>query len=86
MGKGLERKLIIWKLCNHPNYDSLLKQKLEGYANYVKVNPNQNASARKFKHLQQIAKRLEKTSPLYDWDEKYLEPKPFKGVMPVIVY
>ncbi len=21
VGKGIERKLIIWKLCNHPNYD-----------------------------------------------------------------
>ena len=86
MGKGENRKLIIWKLCNHPKYEFLQNEIFKSYEDYLKSNPNDNYEKRAFKEFKNIVKRLEKTSPLYDWDENYLEPKPFKGVMPVIVY
>jgi hypothetical protein len=84
VGKGIERKLIIWKLCNHPNYESFLADRLVKYKEYIEENPKEKATIKKFKHIQQIVKRLEKVKPIYDWNPSYLTPKPFKGVLPII--
>jgi len=84
VGKGENRKLIIWKLCNHPRYESFLKETTKSYEDYLKENPKDKSEARAFKEFKALVKRLEKVAPLYEWDEKYLEPKPFKSVMPII--
>ncbi|MBU2996047.1 hypothetical protein KO500_06360 [Cellulophaga baltica] len=84
VGKGENRKLIIWKLCNHPKYDLFLQETIKSYEDYLKENPKDKSEVKAYKEFKSLAKRLEKTKPLYDWDASYLTPKPFKGVMPII--
>ncbi|WP_159019875.1 hypothetical protein [Algibacter sp. L3A6] len=84
VGKGENRKLIIWKLCNHPKYESFLKETIKSYEDYLEENPKDKSEVKAYKEFNRLVDRLEKVKPIYNWDSSYLRPKPFKGVLPII--
>ncbi|WP_405398984.1 hypothetical protein [Maribacter sp. Asnod2-G09] len=74
-GDGVEKKVIIWKLCNHPKYQNYVQVLIQSYVDYLEENPNDKWAIKDFKKIKDIVKRLEKTEPLYTWDERYLIKK-----------
>ena len=75
-GDALFKKLVIWKFCNHPNYEEYKIEKLKLIESRLQEKSNDKIYKRNYTKLKKILKTLEKTEPLYDWDNKYLEKKP----------
>ncbi|OAZ04118.1 hypothetical protein [Flavobacterium succinicans] len=76
-GDGFYKKVIIWKLCSHPGYNDLVEEMLEIFAQELKESPKDKFLKKDYDKYLKILKTLEKTKPLYEWDEKYLIQKPY---------
>lgn len=76
-GDGFYKKVIIWKLCKHPGYNELIEEMLEIFMQELKESPKDKLLKKDYDKYIKIIKTLEKTKPLYDWDEKYLIQKPY---------
>jgi hypothetical protein len=74
-GYGMEKKIVIWYLCNHPNFTKFIKDLIDSYIQYLNENPSDPWSKKDFKRLQSLLKRLEAVKPLYEWSDSYLIPK-----------
>ncbi len=81
---GLYKKLVVWYLSRHPKYEDYKNFHVERYKQAIVSAPNNKKYKKSFEEFERLVKRLEKTSPLYEWDDSYLTPKPFKGVVPQI--
>ncbi|QYS89496.1 hypothetical protein [Flavobacterium davisii] len=76
-GDGFYKKVIIWKLCSHPRYNELIEEMLEIFNVELKEAPKDKLLKKDYDRYIKIIKTLEKTKPLYEWDEKYLIQKPY---------
>lgn len=70
-GYGPEKKLVIWKLCNHPRYEEHAKFMYERIKEGLKAEPKNES----YKGLIKLIEKLEKVKPIYDWDDSYLVKK-----------
>ena len=77
-GYGMKKKMIIWKLCNHPRYEAFKKERVQVYEQSILKSPNDKGKQIEFKELLSFLKRLDTTKPLYEWDDSYLIAKPLK--------
>lgn len=76
-GDGFYKKVIIWKLCSHPCYYNLIEEMLGIFKLELEETPNDKLLKKDYDKYLKIIKTLEKTKPLYEWDEKYLIQKPY---------
>ena len=74
-GDGFSKKVIIWKLCSHPNYELLTNGMLKMFAQEIEDSPNDKLLKKDYKKYLNLIKVLENTKPLYEWDEAYLIKK-----------
>jgi hypothetical protein len=72
-GYGMKKKMIIWKLCNHPKYEAFKSERVQIYEKSIEKAPNDKGLQQEFKDLLKFLKRLNATPPLYDWDDSYLK-------------
>jgi len=77
-GDAFYKKAIIWKLCSHPKYRELTEKMIESFKQELIEGPNDNLLKKDYAHYFKILNTLEKTEPMYEWNEKYLVAKPFK--------
>ncbi len=75
-GYGMKKKMIIWKLCNHPKYDVFVNERLLIYDKFMAESPNDISLKKEYNELLTFLKKLEKIKPMYEWDDKYLIAKP----------
>jgi hypothetical protein len=68
---GRYKKLIIWRLCNHPEYDSYMDEIILLIENALKINPNEKFYHQHLNAHKELKEVLAKSFPLYEWDEKY---------------
>ena len=71
--EGMEKKLIVWWLCGHPNYDKFKRERLAVYEDEMETL--EAYDQRCYKSLLTAIKRLEKVKPLYEWDSSWLEQR-----------
>lgn len=76
-GDALFKKIIIWKLCSHPQYNEFITKKTVALAKRLNEIPNDKFFKNSYNRFLKLLKTLEKTKPLYEWDETYLIQKPF---------
>jgi hypothetical protein len=69
----MKKKMIIWKLCNHPRYEEFKNARVQVYENSILNAPNDKGLQQEFKDLLKFLKRLDATPLLYDWDNSYLK-------------
>ncbi|WP_431244900.1 hypothetical protein ACQ9BO_12160 [Flavobacterium sp. P21] len=74
---ALFKKIIIWKLCSHPQYNNFTDKKTEQLTKRLLEIPKDKSFKKNYDRYIKILKTLEKTKPLYEWDEKYLIEKPY---------
>ena len=71
--EGMKKKLIVWWLCGHPNYDKFKRERLAVYEDDMETLDAYDQ--RCYKSLLTTIKRLEKVTPLYVWDGSWLEQR-----------
>lgn len=76
-GDGFYKKVIIWKLCSHPKYNELTEEMLDIFIKEIKESPKDKLLKKDYDKYIKILKTLEKTKPLYAWDDSYLIQKPY---------
>ncbi|WP_456315326.1 hypothetical protein [Pseudomonas shirazensis] len=74
---GFYKKVIIWKLCSHPGYEKLIDEMLDIFAEELKESPKDKFLKKDYDKYIKILKILEKTKPLYSWDDSYLIQKQY---------
>lgn len=79
-GYGFYKKVVIWKLCSHRNFELLTKNMLNIFEKELKYSHGDTFLIKDFNHYNNILKCLEKVKPIYDWDENYLIKKPLETV------
>ena len=84
--KFLEKKMIIWYQTNHPEYEDFKKFNLNRLEKRIAESSNENPEKTKkvLIGFNELIDRLEKTNPIYKWDNSYLKVKPFKGQLPLL--
>lgn len=84
--KFLEKKMIIWYQTNHPEYEDFKKFNLNRLEKRIAESSNENPEKTKkiLIGFNELINRLEKTNPIYKWDNSYLKVKPFKGQLPLL--
>ncbi len=73
-GSCTERKLILWRLCNHPKLDEFYDYSIDELNSLQAINPNPDI-ARRILILKECGLLLKRIEPMYDWDQNYLIPK-----------
>ena len=81
---ALDKKLITWYQTNHPKYKEFKNFHLERFKSLMQEDPCDKELKEYLLSFESLIARLEKTSPIYEWNDSYLIPKPFKGVVPKI--
>ncbi|MEO8238798.1 MAG: hypothetical protein ABI576_11870 [Flavobacterium sp.] len=76
-GDGFYKKVIVWKLCSHPGYNELIEEMLEIFMQELKESPKDKLLKKDYDKYIKIINTLEKTKPLFEWDEKYLIQKSY---------
>lgn len=76
-GDALFKKIIIWKLCSHPQYSEFTTKKTAALTQRLNDIPNDKFFKNNYNRYLKILKTLEKTKPLYEWDYSYLIQKPY---------
>lgn len=76
-GDALFKKIIIWKLCSHPQYSEFTTKKTAALTQRLNDIPNDKFFKNSYNKYLKILKTLEKTKPLYEWDDAYLIQKPY---------
>lgn len=76
-GDALFKKIIIWKLCSHPDFNEFTEKKTNQLTKRLHEIPKDKSFKKNYDRYIKILKTLEKTKPLYEWDEKYLIQKPY---------
>lgn len=85
LGKqAIESKMIIWKLCNHSGYQSFVDARKAILEDALEKQPENKRYLEVLESLVSMEKLLSSVDSLYEWDDSYLTPKPFKGVVPQI--
>lgn len=74
-GDALKKKMVIWKLCSHPQFEKLASDRLSIYEQAISDNPNDAPLKKESKAFQSFVKQLQRTEPLYEWDPEYLKQK-----------
>ncbi|HAA15099.1 MAG TPA: hypothetical protein DCE41_26755 [Cytophagales bacterium] len=80
----IESKMIIWKLCDHPGYQDFVEKRKEILNHAISGQPSNKSYLEVLQRVTTMEKHLEELSPIYAWDESYLTPNPFKGILPII--
>lgn len=76
LGSGaVFKRLTIWKLCNHPEYEKRINERIKQFSESQKNNPGEIQFERFLTSAIQLSEVLSKTEPLYNWDPAYLIPK-----------
>lgn len=78
----IEKKMIIWKLCSHPQYDFFIQERKEILEKAMRRNPQKKNLSEMYSAIEVMEDRLINVEPLYVWDDSLLIPKPYKGIMP----
>lgn len=71
-GSGVHKKLIIWWLCSHPKYNEYKQKRITKIETMLEKNNGDSSLVKSLKDFNNFFKRLEKTAPLYEWDDRYL--------------
>lgn len=71
--EGMKKKLIVWWLCGHPNFEKFKRERLAVYEDEMQTLDAYDH--RSYKSLLTTIKRLEKEKPLYAWDSSWLEQR-----------
>ena len=77
-GEAMYQKMTVMWLCNHPRYEDFKEASLNSIQSRLEKDPENNNLKKALNNTFRFLKRLEKTKPLYEWDESFLEKKPFK--------
>lgn len=68
-------KYTIWKLCNHPRYESEIERSITGFKKQAISNPLEIECTRFLNSAIDLQAALSQIEPLYEWDESYLQRK-----------
>ena len=72
-----QRKLIIWYLCDHPEYKSYKEKIIRQISNY-----ENNEELKRWRNAtMEIIECVENRDPLYSWDNKFLIQKPIPSIV-----